>query len=114
MGTIFNVEKEKTFCPALNGYVYFTLKGWNHIIGQFNYKKRNTNDVYRRLVLLPYIKSILEKTQNVSHITKKFGKVFYSIEEYIEIDSTVKVKVRIILLRNINEKYIFYSLIPKP
>ncbi len=41
------------FSLAFDEHVYFTLLGWNHIVGNAG-KHRSLADVYRRLRLLPF------------------------------------------------------------
>ena len=43
--------KEKHFCPAFGEEIIVSYKGWNHLVGNKNNRKRSAGDVYRRLTL---------------------------------------------------------------
>lgn len=44
-------------CPAFKCKVRISLLGWRHLIGASGHKKRISDDVYRRLKLLPHVKN---------------------------------------------------------
>ena len=55
-------------CPAFKCKVRISLLGWRHLIGASGHKKRISDDVYRRLKLLTYIKKIIENSKEIEKI----------------------------------------------
>ena len=70
----------KTYSPAFQSDVKISLRGWRHITGATGHKKRNFQDTYRRLKLLPYAKEIIEKSSTIQNITIKGINTFYALE----------------------------------
>ena len=92
-------RKEGVYCPAFKQKVFFTLSGWDHIVGNYN-KHRSVRDVYRRLKLLPLAKEIISKAGTIQSIRTVNGITTYGIDsiETITINSVKRVtKVRVII-----------------
>lgn len=113
-------RKAGSFCPAFNESIVISLKGWNHILGQSGYKKRNTGDVFRRLSLLPHAKHIIENSHTIQNKKfkgeGKFKRVFYTLEALVndlEKGQLVEKKVRVILIEDNKGKKIFLSVMSK-
>lgn len=96
----------KVFCPYLNQEVWFTMKGFRHLISN-NRKQRHDDVILDRLSAIKYIPDIVSKSgtlQEYENInTEYFG--FIAI-----IDSK---KYKVILLKNEAGRYMFISVIPK-
>lgn len=91
-------RNEQIFCPAFNEKVYFTLLGWNHIVGN-DKRHRSQSDVHRRLKLLPLAKTIISKAGTVQSIRIVSGTNMYGLDsvETIEINGiNVVTKVRVV------------------
>jgi hypothetical protein len=66
------------YCPAIKQDVYFTLKGFKHLLGQEKYQKpRRTKEVIDRLMLILAVPHILER---MYYITEHR---FKNITEYV-------------------------------
>jgi hypothetical protein len=108
-------RKTGSYCPALKTTVRVSLKGWNHIIGQ-GVKKRNPDDVFRRLNLLPHAKSIIEESHTIQNRVVKNGRTFYILEAIVndvERRKVVTKKVRVILIEDREKNKIFLSVMGK-
>lgn len=64
-------RKNPSYCPAFKSNIKVSLKGWHHITGTTGTKKRIIGDVYRRLLLLPAAKTIIETSTTIQNITEK-------------------------------------------
>ena len=94
------LSKTSVFCPAFNDHVSFTLLGWNHVVGNAG-KHRSVSDVYRRLKLLPLVKTILSKAGTIQSIKTINGTTMYGFDslETIEVNGVASLrKVRIIVI----------------
>ncbi len=94
------LRNKSVFCPALNEDVFFTLLGWNHLVGNES-KHRHPKDVFRRLKLLPLAEKILVKAGTIQSIRTVKGQVMYGLDsiESIEINGNqVLTKVRVIVV----------------
>lgn len=96
--------------------VRFSLKGWRHITGATGSKKRNYNDIYRRLKLLPYAKSITKKSTTIQNIVKRKNRTFYILEAVVSVSEGGKIalrKVRVIYEEDKQGKKVFLSVMDK-
>ena len=103
-------------CPALNKDVYFTLKGWNHLIRPGGMKRRDPKDLHRRLAVLPLAKQIIEKSTTIQNITRKGKTNYFVLEAMMPIKekglATYK-KVRVILYEDRAGVIKFLSVMPR-
>lgn len=109
-------QREKNICPAFNEKVIISGKGWNHIVGNKNKKKRAWNDTYRRLKLLPHAREIINKSTTIQNIKNQNGKVYFALEamRLIEIkDNKEWRKVRVILEQDKKLRKVFLSVMDK-
>lgn len=113
-------RKTGSFCPAFNEKITISLKGWNHILGQSGFKKRNTGDVFRRLSLLPHAKQIIESSHTIQNKKfkgeGKYKRIFYTLEALVndlERGKLVEKKVRVILIQDNRGNKIFLSVMSK-
>ncbi|MCX6783605.1 MAG: hypothetical protein NT141_00825 [candidate division WWE3 bacterium] len=113
-------RQEATYSPALKCNVRISLKGWNHLAGNIDHegygKKRTASDAYRRLMLLPYAKGIIEKSTTIQNIITKNGRTFYGIEAMVIVKEDGKElprKVRVVLIEDAAGNKIFYSVMDK-
>lgn len=93
-------SREGVFCPAFGEKVYFTLVGWNHVVGN-DKKHRSVRDVYRRLKLLPLAKDVISKAGTVQSVRTVSGVTTYGLDsiETIEINGVSRItKVRVIIV----------------
>jgi|SRR3989338_8749291 len=93
-----NIE---VYCPAFKENVYFTLLGWNHIVGNSK-KHRSQSDVYRRLKLLPLAKDIISRSGTIQSIKVVNNITMYALDsiETIEVNGVkVTTKIRVIVLQ---------------
>jgi len=113
----FSIYKSfgKVYCPAFRSYVYFTLLGWEHLVGSGGNRKRSWSDVYRRLQLLPFAKRIVQKSHTIQNIKTVRGKTFYALDsiEVVQIKKKkVTTKVRVVILDTKTGKK-FYSVMDR-
>ena len=113
-------RKETTYCPALKCNVQVSLQGWSHLAGNLDArhrgKKRSINDSYRRLMLLPYAKEIIEKSTTIQNIVEKRGRRYYGLEAIVMVSkdgAEVPRKVRVVLIEGAAGSKIFYSVMDK-
>lgn len=115
---LYNIWREQggIDCPAFKAKVQITLLGWRHIIGASGHKKRTSDDTYRRLKLLPHVKTILENSRLIQNIKKQNGRIYYALEAVLEITENRKVemrKVRVIIIEDFKKNKIFLSVMDK-
>ena len=109
-------RREKTFSPAFKEEVRVSLKGWRHITGAAGAKKRNINDIYRRLMLLPHAKAIIKKATTIQNIVKRKGQTYYVLEEMRIVEERgrkTQRKVRVVLEEDRKGKKVFLSVMDK-
>jgi len=109
-------RKEKCYCPALKEEVVISLLGWYHLTGQNGAKKRSWNDVYRRLLLLPYARDILLESTTIQNIEKRKKTTYYVIEAMkmvTEKGTREWRKIRVVLVESKKGKKIFLSVMDK-
>lgn len=102
------------YCPALKDKVYFTLAGWNHLVGNYG-KHRSVSDIYRRLKLLPLAKDIIAKAGTLQNVRTVKGNTYYGLDsiETIDINGVTKItKVRVIIMDTKTGKK-FYSIMDR-
>jgi len=103
-------------CPAFKCKVRISLLGWRHLIGASGHKKRISDDVYRRLKLLPYIKKIIENSKLIQNVKKKRGKIYYALEGIMEIEENHNKqlrKIRVVIVEDFKKNKIFLSVMDK-
>ncbi len=108
------LREEKIFCPAFQEEVQFTLMGWEHLVGS-DRRHRSLKDVYRRLMLLPLAKDILQKSGTVQSVRTTRGVTTYGLDsiETVEIKGVkVTLKVRVIV-RDTKTGKKFYSIMDR-
>jgi len=113
-------RKETIYSPALASNVRISLKGWWHIAGHMSgnvrAKKRTAGDTYRRLMLLPYAKEILQKATTIQNIVTRRGTNYYAIEAVVMVQEDGKSlprKVRVIVIEDKAGNKSFYSIFDK-
>jgi hypothetical protein len=97
------------YSPALKSDIYFTNKGWNHLVHKGT---RSFNDVYRRLKLIPYIKSIIlnSKTYKTRMMTDSITSFQISGQRTITICGRTKKKlIKVVIILTAQKKYTFLS-----
>ena len=103
-------------CPAFKCKVRISLLGWRHLIGASGHKKRISDDVYRRLKLLPYIKKIIENSKLIQNVKKKRGKIYYALEGIMKIEENHNKqlrKIRVVIVEDFKKNKIFLSVMDK-
>ena len=103
-------------CPAFKCKVRISLLGWRHLIGASGHKKRISNDVYRRLKLLPHVKKIIENSKLVQNVKKKKGKMYYVLEGMLEVEENQNKelrKIRVVIMEDFKKNKIFLSVMDK-
>lgn len=103
-------------CPAFKCKVRISLLGWRHLIGASGHKKRISDDVYRRLKLLPYVKKIIENSKLIQNIKKKKGQTYYALEGMLEVEENhVKAfrKIRVVIIDDFKKNKIFLSVMDR-
>ena len=109
-------RKKKIVCPAFKTQVNFSLLGWRHIIGATGHKKRTSDDIYRRLKLLPHAKQIIEESTTIQNITKHGKRFYYALEAMVEVIENSRKefrKVRVVIIEDKLKNKIFYSVMDK-
>src|SRR3990172_10403631 len=105
-------QRKPIYCPALNQKVYFTKEGWEHITGP--YKPRPHSEIYRRVYLLRYVRSIINRSRTIQSVRIYKNEIFYgfiSIEElqgFLRRGDTFR-KVKILIKEKKTDKSTFYS-----
>ena len=107
--TYNQLRKKPIYCPLLNVSIYFTLTGWNHLIGQSGHKKRKAEDIYRRLTLIQVVKKVIQTSEGSISEKKLKDKVFYILETNISRQQ----KVTVFLFKRKDNIVIFYSIMDK-
>lgn len=103
-------------CPAFKCKVRISLLGWRHLIGASGHKKRISNDVYRRLKLLPHVKKIIENSKLIQNVKKKRGKTYYALEGMLEVEENNNKelrKIRVVIIEDFKKNKIFLSVMDK-
>lgn len=103
-------------CPAFKCKVRISLLGWRHLIGASGHKKRISDDVYRRLKLLPHVKKIIENSKLIQNVKKKKGKMYYVLEGMLEVEENNNKelrKIRVIIVEDFKKNKIFLSVMDK-
>ena len=103
-------------CPAFKCKVRISLLGWWHLIGASGHKKRISDDVYRRLKLLPHVKKIIENSKLIQNIKKKNGQIYYALEGMLEVEENkVKAlrKIRVVIIEDFKKNKIFLSVMDR-
>jgi len=103
-------------CPAFKSKVQISLLGWRHLIGATGNKKRISDDIYRRLKLLPHVKTIIENSKLIQNIKKKNNKIYYALEGMIEVEERNNKafrKIRVIIVEDFKKNKIFLSVMDK-
>lgn len=103
-----NWRKEITYCPALKTEVIVSQIGWKHLIGTTGNSKRSSNDIFRRLRLLPYAKQVIKSSGTIVKVRNEGTRVFYALETIIKFK-----KIRVILIEDEQGRKIFYSVMDK-
>lgn len=109
-------QREKNICPAFNEKIIISAKGWNHIVGNKNSKKRIWNDTYRRLKLLPHARDIINKSTTIQNVKTQNGKVYFALEamRLIELKNGKEWrKVRVILEQDKKMRKVFLSVMDR-
>ena len=103
-------------CPAFKCKVRISLLGWRHLIGASGHKKRISDDIYRRLKLLPYVKNIIENSKLIQNVKKKNNKIYYVLEGMLEVEERkIKAlrKIRVVIVEDFKKNKIFLSVMDK-
>jgi len=103
-------------CPAFRRKINISLLGWRHLIGATGHKKRTSDDTYRRLKLLPYVKKIIENSKLIQNVRRKNGKIYYALEGMLEVEEMgIKNlrKIRVIIVEDYKGNKIFLSVMDK-
>ena len=109
-------QKSKCYCPALKENVYFSTRGWNHIVGNKGSKKRSWNDVYRRLKLLPFAREIISESTTIQNVETRGNDTYFVLEAMKLMTVNKKVrwgKIRVILIEDKQHRKIFLSVMDK-
>lgn len=103
-------------CPAFRSKIKISLLGWRHLIGATGHKKRVSDDVYRRLKLLPHVKTIIENSKLIQNVIKKKGRTYYALEGMLEVEENKQKslrKIRVIIIEDFKKNKIFLSVMDK-
>ena len=96
----------KVFCPYFNDYVFFTNRGFKHLIWKRELGKRPSGDIYRRLQSIKYAAETISKSGTLQEYTEDKGVYF----AFVSITNSNKYKV--IVLKDAKDRYKFLSVIP--
>ena len=99
----------KIFCPYFKEDVYFTSKGFNHLIYKGDRKRRTEKEIKIRLESLKYIKEIISNSGTLQEKDFKDEKDFF----YAFIAIIEDKKYKVVVSSNLENKYIFRSIIPR-
>ncbi len=110
-------RSEGSYCPALDREICITLKGWNHLMGNGENKKRTIHDKARRFKLIPIAREIIEKSTTIQNIRMQEGRKYYALEAVKDIeiygDKPQITKIRVILQEDPNGKIVFFSVMSR-
>lgn len=96
---------DKIFCPYLNDYVYFTMKGFKHLLVNKT-GKRNNDTIYIRLNSIKNISEIISKSGTL----QEYENIY---REYFSLIAILKSnKYKVVLFKDTDNKYKFFSIIP--
>lgn len=96
----------KVFCPYFGDYVYFTQKGFKHLIWKRELGKRPSGDITRRLKSIKYAVETVYKSGTLQEYTEDKCQYF----AFVSITNSNKYKV--IILKDKMSQYKFLSIIP--
>lgn len=95
---------------------YGAKKGWYHITGARGYKQRSVHDAYRRLMILPYAKEIIEKATTIQNVQIKGKTTFYALDAVTQVTEDGKTdwrKLRVIIIDDPKGNKVFYSIMDR-
>lgn len=99
-------------CPALKKDVFFTLKGWNHLIKPGGMKKRSPGDLYRRLKSLPLVLNLIESSHTYQNLKEGKNCTYYVLEAIVSVKEkglAKTKKLKVVLLEDRAGKVRFLS-----
>lgn len=99
-------EIGRVFCPYFNNYVHFTSKGFKHLIWKRELGKRVSYDIKIRLESIKYIKEIISNSGTLQEYENTYREYF----AFISILPSNKYKI--VIFKDTNNKYQFFSIIP--
>lgn len=88
------------YCPALNQDVFFTRKGWDHIISK---EGRTKQEKLRRIRVLPKAKQLLSITTTIQEMRFQFGYQHYGFVGYMGGE-----KIKVVIAES-NGTYFFWT-----
>lgn len=100
------MEIDKVFCPYFKDYVYFTQKGFKHLIWKRELGKRPSGDIVRRLKSIKYAIETVCRSGTLQEYTEDKGQYF----AFVSITNSNKYKI--IILKDKMSQYKFLSVIP--
>jgi len=95
----------RVFCPYFNNYVYLTMKGFNHLIGN-KFGKRDNKVIFERLSSIRYIHRIISRSGTLQEYENS-GTQYFGFIAIIK-----RKKYKVIVLKD-NNLYKFISIIPQ-
>ena len=111
---------ESVFCPALKENIYFTSKGFNHLLYDSNHMPRKVSEQYLKLKLFEYVPKLIKESTRIHSIRIfKKGAFYKNRREIITITRYALVgnvrdigRIRVIIERINSDKYCFLSDMP--
>lgn len=100
---IYNIWRKGSpyYCNALKEFVFITLNGWNHLMGTNGHKQRSVDDTFRRLMLLPLAKKIIDTSTTFQNVRRNNNYTDFSIEsvEVINMNGGQRYRKVIVIIR---------------
>lgn len=103
----------KSYCPILNDNIFFTSKGFNHLLNDGTGKPRSKKERKYRMGLLPLAIPVLKTADKILKYEKRYSKRVGKIVEYWRLVSNVgrrNTETTVILRRIGTGKITFYSI----
>ena len=105
------------YCPALREYVFFSMRGFDHLRFKIDNTPRNPREAMYKLGLIPLIRPVIHLATKVDKYERRLSpvggsrkKVFKEIEYWglIGVVGKQSVKVRVILRRLVGSNQVHF------
>ena len=106
----------KVYSPALKSNIYFTDKGFRHLLYDHNRKYRSSKERYTKLLLLNHVKDIVISTFEIDEIRviSESRDTEAKIKHYSLVKSiNLGLNVRVVIEKRTKGKYVFLSIMLK-
>lgn len=101
-------EIKSIFCPYLKQEVFFTSKGFSHLIWKKGSSKRDETEIVLRMKSLKYLKEIIGCSGTLQEYEEIEGKIYFAFIAIVD-----KKKFKVVVSRVKDGRHVFVSIIPR-